>query len=259
MPQVHRIACSEIWGGNRADELLVETSGIRGCLYSRGCEGGKGGDIYYFSVCGSDLLTRIAIADVVGHGEAVSETSQWLYDSLARQMNSADGATILSDLNTSTVERGLDAMSTASVAAFYRENSNFYYSYAGHHEILLRRRGQDSWQRLAAPEHDRLEDLPLGVSSECKFQQHSVHVDIGDRLLLYSDGLIEAMDQDGQQFGTDALCKVLESNGGKDLSAIRGSLLESLLEHTDGKLDHDDVTFMLIEIANVLGDGSADD
>ena len=46
---VRRIKCAEIWGGIHGDELPVETSGVRACLFSRVCEGGKGGDIYYFS------------------------------------------------------------------------------------------------------------------------------------------------------------------------------------------------------------------
>jgi hypothetical protein len=38
----------------------------------------------YFSVCSSDLLTRIAVADVMGHGEAVSNTSQAIGSSSTR-------------------------------------------------------------------------------------------------------------------------------------------------------------------------------
>ena len=49
LAMVRRIKCAEIWGGIHGDELPVETSGVRACLFSRVCEGGKGGDIYYFS------------------------------------------------------------------------------------------------------------------------------------------------------------------------------------------------------------------
>jgi serine phosphatase RsbU (regulator of sigma subunit) len=45
-----------------------------------------GGDIYYFGVCKGDTITRLAIADVTGHGEAVSEISQYVYDSLKAHM-----------------------------------------------------------------------------------------------------------------------------------------------------------------------------
>jgi serine phosphatase RsbU (regulator of sigma subunit) len=45
-----------------------------------------GGDIYYFGVCKGDTISRLAIADVTGHGEAVSEISQYVYDSLKAHM-----------------------------------------------------------------------------------------------------------------------------------------------------------------------------
>ena len=63
---MRRIRCAEIWGGvHNCDEDIL-TSGITASLYSAAADGGRGGDIYYLSVCSSDLLTRIAIADVVG-------------------------------------------------------------------------------------------------------------------------------------------------------------------------------------------------
>jgi hypothetical protein len=45
-----------------------------------------GGDIYFFGVCKGDTITRLAIADVTGHGEAVSEISRFVYDSLKAHM-----------------------------------------------------------------------------------------------------------------------------------------------------------------------------
>ena len=68
---MHRLQCAEIWGGIRNQDTDVCSAGITASLFSGACDGGKGGDIYYLSVCNSDMLTRIAIADVIGHGRAV--------------------------------------------------------------------------------------------------------------------------------------------------------------------------------------------
>ncbi len=250
MQQPHRIRCAEIWGGNRGDELAVETSGIRACLFSRPCDGGKGGDIYYFSVCGSDSLTRIAIADVVGHGEAVSDTSSWLYDSLAARMNSADGNVVLSDLNKATADKGLTAMSTATVAAFYRPNSSLYFSYAGHHELLHLPCGKSTWQPLAPSNSDGVVGLPLGVVEDCDFNQQCVPAKVGDRLFLYTDGLIEAMNESGKQYGVERLVATLNDVGNGELDEVRRLVLQSLTDHAGASFGHDDVTFMIIEITN---------
>lgn len=78
-----RLKCSGIWGGIRNRDIEITAGKVIGSIYSAACcEGGKGGDIYYFGVCKGDLITRLAIADVVGHGEAVTEVSQYVYDSL---------------------------------------------------------------------------------------------------------------------------------------------------------------------------------
>ncbi len=71
----HFISCSEIWGGVSGEDLEARTSGVDASLYSSSAEGSKGGDVYYISVCSSDLITRVAIADVIGHGEEVSHIS----------------------------------------------------------------------------------------------------------------------------------------------------------------------------------------
>ena len=59
---------------------------VKASIFSSTCCGGKGGDIYYFGVCEGDTLTRLATADVTGHGEAVSEISGYVYNSLQRHM-----------------------------------------------------------------------------------------------------------------------------------------------------------------------------
>ncbi|MEE8430921.1 MAG: SpoIIE family protein phosphatase, partial [Candidatus Desulfatibia sp.] len=54
-------------------DLEISAGKVVASLYSAASDGGKGGDIYYFGVCKGDRITRLAIADVVGHGEAVTE------------------------------------------------------------------------------------------------------------------------------------------------------------------------------------------
>ncbi len=245
---IHRIKCSEIWGGIRGDQLEVETCGVRASLFSRACDGGKGGDIYYFSVCGSDLLTRIAIADVMGHGERVSSTSQWLYNSLESNMNSADGTQVLSDLNHAAIEYGEKALTTAVVAAFYRADRKLYASYAGHHEVLVNRKGESNWGAVESKRGDGMSGLPLGVDEDTTYVQNSVPLLEGDRAFLFTDGVVEAPSRSGELFGQDKLLDVLRSTAGVDIDAMRRCVLDRLIDHTENELSHDDVTFMAVEI-----------
>jgi hypothetical protein len=81
-----RLECTGIWGGIRNRDIEITAGKVIGSIYSAACEGGKGGDIYYFGVCRGDIITRLAVADVVGHGEAISEVSQYVYDTLKAHM-----------------------------------------------------------------------------------------------------------------------------------------------------------------------------
>jgi sigma-B regulation protein RsbU (phosphoserine phosphatase) len=77
-----RLECKGIWGGIQNRDIEVAAGKFIGSIYSEPSEGGRGGDIYYFGVCKGDLISRLAIADVTGHGESVSEVSQYVYESL---------------------------------------------------------------------------------------------------------------------------------------------------------------------------------
>lgn len=70
---MYRLKCSEIRGGNKEADTEVSAGSLTASLFSSSADGGKGGDIYYLGVCGQETITRIAVADVVGHGKVVSE------------------------------------------------------------------------------------------------------------------------------------------------------------------------------------------
>lgn len=81
-----RLECKGIWGGIHNRDIEVSAGKVIGSIYSAPSEGSRGGDIYYFGVCKGDVISRLAIADVTGHGETVSEVSQYVYDSLQAHM-----------------------------------------------------------------------------------------------------------------------------------------------------------------------------
>jgi sigma-B regulation protein RsbU (phosphoserine phosphatase) len=244
----HRIRCAEIWGGIRNASLDACTSGIRASLYSSSCEGGSGGDVYYFSVCGHDVLTRVALADVTGHGERVSRVSQWLYDSLAARMNSRRGHKVLADLNRQAERFGEAAVSTAVVIGFYRWTGRLYFSYAGHPPAMVYLQRERRWKSLELPESAGLANLPVGVTEFSRFDQGRLRLRRGDLLLLYTDGVLEAPNAVGQLFGLERLSEVLQQTADAPLSVVKESVLTAVRGHTGGPLTHDDVTVLAIEV-----------
>src|SRR6516225_5490077 len=190
--QPYRIACGTVWGGIKPVSLDVCTKGVTVSLHSTASGGDRGGDIYYISVCTSDLRTRMLVADVRGHGERVSKISSWICQSLQDKMISVDCAEVLSDLNQMVHTRGSAAITTAAVVSHDISDSKLYYAYAGHPPVLARRSGA-RWSPLILGTQSGQANLPLGVFSSVRYDQGEERVQTGDRLLLYTDGLSEAM------------------------------------------------------------------
>ncbi|MDJ0783254.1 MAG: hypothetical protein QNJ22_14855 [Desulfosarcinaceae bacterium] len=81
-----RLECRYVWGGIKNQDFDISAGRIMGSIYSASSEGAKGGDIYYLGACRGDEISRLAIADVTGHGEAVAEISQFVYEALNAHM-----------------------------------------------------------------------------------------------------------------------------------------------------------------------------
>lgn len=245
---MYKIKCAEIWGGIKNAELDVCSAGITASLYSSSCDGGKGGDAYLFSVCGEDKLTRLALADVVGHGEKVSRISQWVYDQLEAHMGDVNQTKIMQYLNNRVADHGYDAMTTAVIVSYYLKNNHLYYCYAGHPPMLARS-GSSSWHDVKLPDAPEVRNLPLGVKRDVRYDMGEVPYHSGDRLFLYSDGVIEAPGKNRDYFGVDRLRSTLESAGNAEPMQIKSHVLAALRDWTGGSLDHDDVTLVAIQLA----------
>lgn len=81
-----RLECKDIFGGIHDRDIEISAGKFTASIFSKACCGGKGGDIYYLGICKNDSISRLAIADVVGHGGSVSKISQYVYDSLKSHM-----------------------------------------------------------------------------------------------------------------------------------------------------------------------------
>ena len=88
--------------------------------------------------------------------------------------------------------------------------------------------------------------FPLGVRRREPFTEHSVDFDSGDRLILYSDGLIEAIDDDGDPYGFDRFEKTILSCGHMHAEDIKKTLLNSIRKFTRNRPPEDDQTLVVV-------------
>lgn len=242
--------CSEIWGGNRPINRPVQTPGLTGMLFSKPCGGASGGDVHYLSVCGSGLLSRFCIADVAGHGERVAAVSREIHGLMRRYMNNVDQRRVLSDLNRTLESWDTLGMTTAAAFTYYPPSRNLSFSYAGHPPAWFYSRARGQWERLAlARDEDApLENAALAVSDDTRFTRGRRRVEFGDRLLVLTDGVLEAASPGGELFGDERVDAFLRANQGLDPLALGRRLVRAIVDFTaDAELKHDDVTFLLVE------------
>src|SRR5690348_6488670 len=94
------IACMEIIGGNRAVRDLVHAPALDVWIDSRPLElNFGGGDIHYVSTCGAGYVTRLALADVSGHGSSVDHVAIRLRKLMRKYINTLDQTQFAKELN----------------------------------------------------------------------------------------------------------------------------------------------------------------
>lgn len=85
----------------------------------------------------------------------------------------------------------------------------------------------------------------LGVLPAAQFEQGSVRLDVGDCLILYSDGVVEAMNAEGEEFGDDRLAAVVRSHAEESPEVIRDAILRAIVAFTGEAAPHDDRTLVV--------------
>jgi sigma-B regulation protein RsbU (phosphoserine phosphatase) len=241
--------CNGVWGGNKNARHDIRTSGLTVGVYSCASDGADGGDICYVATCKNDMLTRIVLCDVQGHGSHVSSIANRIYRAVRNSMNKCQGHGVLSELNQILFRQGAPAYATAALITFNTRDFRLSFSHAGHPAILLRQSSEKQWSSLGStPDGEEGANLPLGMFPLTYYDQDSVALRPGDRLALYSDGLVEAESETGEAFGEERLSAVLESCREYDLSYARDCAIHELELHSSGASRADDQTLMLIEV-----------
>ncbi|HEV2424557.1 MAG TPA: PP2C family protein-serine/threonine phosphatase [Terriglobia bacterium] len=209
---IERLACFELWGGNCAADHPVELPGLAGWVYSAPLDAGSGGgDVHYLSVCSRGMVSRVVVADVAGHGSRASLTAQNLRSLLQRHTNNWDQSAIMQELNQAFLPTALESQyATAVVLGFYTETGELIFSSAGHPPPLWYRASAGAWELLQdnTAHAVKIEGLPLGLIPGTSYSQTGVRLGAGDALVLYTDGITEAINCSGAELGRTGLRRI---------------------------------------------------
>ena len=144
-------------------------------------------------------------------------------------------------------------MTTAAVVAYYSEESKARISYAGHPPVLYRRASDKAWSYARPPGRKGQSDgfltnIPLAIDLDTLYEQLTIPMTSGDRLFVYTDGIIDAPSPEGESFGLARLKDTLDANPRAPLSELKSAVLKALHQYTEKELIHDDVTLIALEI-----------
>jgi phosphoserine phosphatase RsbU/P len=205
-----------------------------------------GGDYYDFFAL-PDGRWGLLIADVSGHGTPAAVIMAVTH-SLAHTYaggNCRPGE-LLEHLNIHLRTRytaANDAFVTAFYAIYDPKTRRVTYSSAGHNPPRLKRCSDGTLALL-----NGAGGLPLGMMEVESYPDSECQLQPGDQIVLYTDGITEATNAQGEQFGLSRMDSVLEncSIGASDL--LR-SVLAELEEFTGGGPAHDDRTLLVIKVS----------
>lgn len=204
-----------------------------------------GGDTFDYAVNGE--TAHVAVFDAMGHGlgaALLSSVAVAAYRNARRQLLDLE-ETRLAIHAAVTEHFGGERFVTALFCELDIPSGLLRWVSAGHHPPLLLRGGKIVQRLDAEP------SAPLGVGLDTGVPQVGVEtLEPGDRLLLYTDGVIEARGADGSFFGVERFgdLAVREAQSGLPAPEVLRRLGRAILEHQQGCLQ-DDATILLLEWA----------
>ena len=202
------------------------------------------GDFYDFIQI-DDKHIGILIADVSGHGLPSALIASMLQVALTGQAAHApEPGKVLVGLNRAFCGKFTYNFVTAAYVYVDLENNLMRYAGAGHPPM-------HQWRNSTGKATQFLENgLVLGIMEEASYEALEFLLEPGDRYVLCTDGILEAANAAGEQFGTDRLMRFIENH--KDLAADQFSqtLLNDLSRwsnQTTEQGQQDDITLLVID------------
>ncbi len=210
-----------------------------------------GGDYYDFFALGARRL-GLLVADVAGKG-----TSAALYMAelkglmLSLSQIHESPRQLLIEVNR-IIAANLDSRSfiTMTYAIVDLERRTLTYARAGHTPLIHRTTASPAEARLVAPS-----GMVVGLQLdglEHRFAELLEEVTVplidGDVFLLYTDGLSEAMNADGDLFSEERLRTLVEEHGGLGSDGLRERIVRDVEAHVGGADPHDDMTLIVVTV-----------
>jgi serine phosphatase RsbU (regulator of sigma subunit) len=202
-----------------------------------------GGD-YFDMIKISDDEAVIVIADVSGHGVGAGILSAMTKSALHTELHHTTvPAELMFNLN-NAVYQVTDKKMFVSFAYLLLDKRTMtaHIATAGHPPIFLIQKSDGAIIEIRTP------NLALAVQASTQYTERAVHVNHGDVLILYTDGITEAMNDKGEQFGADRLKELISNTERGSSEALSNSIMASVRTFAIKREFADDATIVVVRV-----------
>ncbi len=202
-----------------------------------------GGDLYDVIRIGRNAYGFL-IADVSGHGVSAA-----LITTMAKvSFNSHVDWGIVPGKACDEVNKelfsfigDLEYYITAYYGILNLETGMFQYTNAGHHPAILYHSNTKEIEKLDS------KGFIIGVIEEAKYETRSIELNEGDRILLFTDGIIEARNEKGEFYEYERFIRFIKKNSNQPVKEFVNNLMNDINEFCEGYPANDDRALLCIE------------
>lgn len=210
-----------------------------------------GGDYYDFYPLVNGKI-RIVIGDVMGKGIPAAMLmilTRGAFRSAAESTQSP-GAT-LTAMNKALYEdlRTLKSFVTLFCADWEPTSGVFTFANAGHNLPLL-----ISGHNQTVDSLPKVSGIMVGGLPNQRYNEESIILSDNDTVFFYTDGIVEAVNNNGEQYKLERLIDTLAKNKDKAVEDIESSVMDSIKEFTEDAPQKDDITMVTLKIASDKSD-----
>ena len=192
----------------------------------------------------------ILIADVSGHGLGAALIGSMLKIAFASQAEHlTDPARMLMELNRILQGKIEHSFVTACFLFIDTVNGKILYANAGHPPLILWRKSKKEMYRLSPS------GTILGPFPDSVYVNTSLDIAQGDRLVLFTDGIIETRNKSGELYGDQRLVAFIEAHPSDSVNSTADQLIEHLINWSGRSHEtsfDDDLTLMVIDVLSEL-------
>ena len=166
-----------------------------------------------------------------------------------KHIDTWDQSELMRELNTSLHSSVTHSQYASAVLfAYYQPTSELVFTNAGHPPALWYHAAEKAWDWLefGTPLAHDIEGLPLGLIDGTDYVQVAVRLKADDLLILYTDGVTEACNADGEMLTREGLLAIVRSLTVDEPAQMAERLIARLREFRGGRASDDDHTFCIL-------------